>query len=281
MIWIDDMKAAIRYIESHLEEAVDYEKAADLMGYSVYHFQRLFMLIAGVSLAEYIRNRRLTKAAVDLQDGEQKVIDVALKYGYKSPTSFNRAFQAVHGMAPSEAKKTGVTIKAFPPLSFDLTIKSSGMLDYRIEEKAAFRMVGTSIQTTTENGESYQRIPALWGDLQKNGKIMEFLALMNQQPYGLLGISDYNPDLSTSTFDYYIGTSSDSPLIEGMTELVIPSGTWAIFTCQSPQEVGPLQQRVITEWLPSFGYEFAKLPDVELYNADNSAEIWLPIRRIN
>lgn len=280
MNWIDGMKAAISYIEDNLDDEIEYEKAASLMGYSVYHFQRLFMLIAGVSLSEYIRNRRLTKAAVDLQN-DQKVIDVALKYGYSSPTSFNRAFQVVHGISPSEAKKVGVNIKAFPPISFEFAVKGGDMLDYRVEEKEAFRIVGPKLVTTTENGESYQRIPALWGEFQQSGKIMEILALMNQQPYGVLGISDYNPDLSTSSFDYYIGASSDKECPEGMAELRIPAGSWAIFACGSPQEVAPLQQRVVTEWLPSFGYEFAKLPDVEVYNADNSVEIWLPITKVN
>lgn len=277
MNWIEGMKAAIAYMEAHLTDEVDYEKAAQLTGYSVYHFQRLFMMMAGVTVAEYVRNRRLSMSAVDLQRGQQKVIDMALKYGYNSPTSFNRAFQGLHGISPKEAKKMGVGITAFPPLLFEVSVKGSEGLPYKIVEKPAFRIIGKQLATTVEKGQSYQQIPAMWKESQTNGTIMALLALMNQEPYGVLGISDYNPDMSTSQFDYYIGVSSEQELPTGLAELTIPAGRWAVFTCQSAEEVAPLQQRIILEWLPSFGYEFAKLPDVEVYNADQTAEVWLPI----
>ena len=103
MEWLDRLNDALNYIEDNLQEEIEYEKAAKIACCSTYHFQRMFSYIAGVPLSEYIRNRRLTMAALDLQNGD-KVIDVALRYGYESPTSFNRAFQKIHGTSPSTAQ---------------------------------------------------------------------------------------------------------------------------------------------------------------------------------
>ena len=116
MEWLDRLNDALNYIEDNLKSEIEYEMAAKIACCSTYHFQRMFSYIAGVPLSEYIRNRRLTMAALDLQNGD-KVIDVALRYGYESPTSFNRAFQKVHGVSPSAAQKEGTALKAFPPLA--------------------------------------------------------------------------------------------------------------------------------------------------------------------
>lgn len=125
--------------------------------------------VAGVPCSEYIRNRRLSKAAMELQTGNEKVIDVAIKYGYSSPNSFNRAFKIFHGVAPSSLKKEGVTVKAYPPLFFNLEIKGAHTLEYRLVQKDAFRIVGIKIHTTMENGTCYRDIPLAWnGFLLKN-----------------------------------------------------------------------------------------------------------------
>ncbi len=122
MEWIERLNNAINYIEEHLTEEVDYNQIAAVACCSTYHFQRMFAYMANVSLSEYIRRRRMTLAAVDLQGADEKIIDVALKYGYTSPTAFNRAFKNIHGVAPSLVKKGGVTLRAYPPISFKITI---------------------------------------------------------------------------------------------------------------------------------------------------------------
>ena len=144
MEWIERLNQAIRYIEDHLTEEPDYEQLGRIACCSAYHFQRMFAYMAGTPLSEYIRKRKMSLAAVDLQGGEEKIIDVAAKYGYSSPTAFNRAFQSVHGIAPSAVKNEGVSVKSFPPLTFKITVKGVGEMNYRIETREAFRIIGIS-----------------------------------------------------------------------------------------------------------------------------------------
>lgn len=280
MNWLDGFNRAIDYIEENLEGDIDQEKIAAGFGYSLYHVQRLFTMVAGIPLSEYIRNRRLSKAAAQLQGGEDKVVDVALQYGYTSPNSFNRAFKALHGVSPGDVKKGGVAVKACPPLSFELTIKGTQPLDYRIEKKDAFRIVGFKMHTTMENGECYRTTPAFWQDFMQNNKANEILPLMSGEPAGLLGVSNYSPDFSSSGFDYYIGCASKAPVPEGMSEFIVPQSTWAVFTCHNHQgeEMGKLEQRIVMEWLPTSGYQFANAPDIELYG-QKIWEVWLPVTK--
>ena len=132
MEWIERLNGAMSYIEENLKNEIDYDKAAKIACCSTYHFQRMFSYMANMTLSEYIRRRRMSLAAVDLQNGE-KIIDVALKYGYTSPTAFNRAFQGVHGIAPSLLRSDGVSVKSYLPISFKITIKGAEEMNYRIE----------------------------------------------------------------------------------------------------------------------------------------------------
>jgi len=144
MEWIERLNQAINYMEKHLTGEIDYDQIGQIACCSSYHFQRMFGYMAGMPLSEYIRRRKMSLAAVDLQSGEEKIIDVAARYGYDSPTAFNRAFQSVHGFAPSQAKATGQIIKSFPPICFQISIKGAMQMEYRIEKKDAFRIVGIS-----------------------------------------------------------------------------------------------------------------------------------------
>lgn len=278
MNWQDDFYKVISHIEEHLEEETDYEAMARILGYSVYHFQRLFLMIAGATVAEYIRYRRLAKAAVELQNGA-RALDVAVKYQYSTAASFNRAFQAMHGALPSQVQKGGATMKAYPPLSYDLSVKGAGAMDYRIVKMERFRIVGKKLSTTMEHGACYTGIPAFWSTLMESGGPGEVLALMDSQPLGLLGVSDYNPDLDSSRFDYYIAAASAKPLPPGMQELTVPAATWSVFPHRNegPDAIQKFQQRILLEWLPSSGYEFAKAPDMEVYDNDGGVETWIPV----
>ena len=136
MEWIERLNNAVTYIEDNIKGDIDIDEASKIACCSTYHFQRMFAYIADVPLSEYVRRRRMSLAAVDLQNGDEKVIDVALKYGYDSPTAFTRAFKNVHGISPSQAKNEGSVLKAFPPISFKITIKGASEMNYRIEKKA-------------------------------------------------------------------------------------------------------------------------------------------------
>lgn len=142
MEWIQGMNAAVNYIEEHILEEPDLNELGKLAGCSPHHFQRIFTYIGGITLTEYMRRRRMSLAAVDLKDEHVKVIDVALKYGYDSPTAFNRAFQMIHGITPSMARESHVQLKAFPPIVFQMTVRETQEMNYRIEKKEAIRILG-------------------------------------------------------------------------------------------------------------------------------------------
>ena len=144
MEWIERLNASLNYIEEHLSEVIEIDDLAQIACCSSYHYQRMFTYIAGIPLSEYLRRRRMSIAAVELQQSEIKIIDLSLKYGYNSPTAFNRAFQSVHGSAPSAVRKAGSVVKTFPPISFRITVKGVEEMNYRIEKKEAFRIVGLS-----------------------------------------------------------------------------------------------------------------------------------------
>lgn len=142
MEWLKNLSNAIEYIEDNLDKEISYEEAARIACCSTYYFRRLFSYVAGVSLSEYIRKRRMSQAAFELQRTDKKVLDVALKYGYTSPTSFNRAFQSVHGITPAVAKNKGSTLNAYPPIRFSVKITGGNVMSYRIEETGVIRIVG-------------------------------------------------------------------------------------------------------------------------------------------
>ncbi|SFS35615.1 AraC-type DNA-binding protein [Paenibacillus sp. 453mf] len=150
MDWLQLMNNAMEYIESHLTEEIDLNQAARVACCSTYHFQRMFSFITGVPLSEYIRRRRLTLAAFDLQQSHAKVIDTALKHGYESPEAFSRAFKKMHGVMPTSAREKGIALKAYPRLSFHISIRGDVEMNYRIEEKPAFEMFGVTDVVNTE-----------------------------------------------------------------------------------------------------------------------------------
>ena len=280
MEWIERLNEAIAYIEEHLTEEIDYERLGKIACCSSYHFQRMFTYMAGVPLSEYIRRRKMSLAAVDLQSTGIKIIDVAGKYGYNSPTAFNRAFQSVHGIAPSAVKNEGVSVKSFPPVSFKIIVKGVEEMNYRIETKAAFRIVGVSVPLEKDIEKNFAVIPRKWQETAMNGTLQKLTGLMDTQPMGVLGVSTCN---DTEPWRYYIAVSS-SQTDRNLEEYTVPAATWAVFpgagTNQSIQE---LERRIVTEWLPTSGYEYGNAPDVEVYlNPDPQNaqyEVWIPVVR--
>ena len=264
MEWINRLNSAIGCIEEHLTEEIDYEQLAQIACCSAYHFQRMFAYMANMPLSEYIRRRRMSLAAVDLQSGEERVIDVALKYGYNSPTAFNRAFQTVHGIAPSAVKKDGVSVKSYPPISFKIIIQGVQEMNYRIEKKDAFRIVGVSAPLENDIEKNFAVVPQMWQRGAVDGTVNRLVGMMNTDVKGVLGVSACG---SEDEWKYYIAVASDMPAEEGMEEYTVPAFTWAVFSGEGvcPQAIQELEQRIVTEWLPTSGYEYDNGPDVELY----------------
>ncbi len=280
MEWVERLNDSMRYIEEHLTEEMDYERLGRIACCSAYHFQRMFTYMAGITLSEYVRRRKMSLAAVDLQGGKEKIVDIAEKYGYHSPTAFNRAFQGVHGIAPSAVRSEGVSVKSFPPLAFTIAVKGAEEMNYRIETKESFRIVGVSAPLQQEVEKNFMVVPQMWQDAVTNGTIEKLAGLMDTPPMGLLGVSACGNE---EQWKYFIAVSSTKKA-EGFEEYEIPASTWAIFpgsgTNQSIQE---LEQRIISEWLPTSGYEYANAPDIEVYlNPDPQNaqyEVWIPVTK--
>ena len=222
----------------------------------------MFTYMAGIPLSEYIRRRKMSLAAVDLQSKNTKIIDVAGKYGYHSPTAFNRAFQSVHGIAPSAVKKEGVSIKSFPPIVFKITVKGVEEMNYRIETKDPFRIVGVSVPLNKDIEKNFTIIPTKWQEISTNGTLQKLINMMNTPPMGVLGVSTCN---DAEPWRYYIAVSTSLEKND-FEDYIVPAATWAIFSGEGTnQSIQQLERRIVTEWLPTSGYEYGNAPDVEVY----------------
>ncbi len=281
MDWIDRLNASVNYLEEHLTEDIDYGKAAQTACCSVYHYQRIFAYLAGIPLSEYLRRRRMSLAAVDLMNGE-KVVDTALKYGYASPTAFNRAFQRVHGVTPSAVQHGTAPVKAYPPLSFKITVQGVTEMEYRIEKRDAFRVVGVSEELSAEMEQNFERVPQFWGRATMDGTLPALAALMDSNPKGMLGICSSGDG---EDWRYSIAVASTQEPPQGMEAWEIPAFTWAVFPGQGPcpQSIQELMQRIVREWLPASGYAYADGPDVEAYLEPDMSnpkfEVWIPVEK--
>ena len=210
MEWINKLNQAITYIEENLESGVDYAEAAKIACCSTFHFQRMFSYIAEVPLSEYIRRRRMTKAAFELQNSNIKILELSEKYGYDSPTSFNRAFQNIHNISPSAARAKGVVLKADPKMTLSIYVKGNVEMQYRIVEKKGFRIVGIKESMNMIVEECFEKVPKLWAKCIKNGTIDKLSELINNEPCGLLGVSVCT---NSKGLDYYIAAPTDKHVL--------------------------------------------------------------------
>lgn len=282
MEWIERLNASLNYIEEHLSEVIEIDDLAQIACCSSYHYQRMFTYIAGIPLSEYMRRRRMSIAAVELQQSEIKIIDLALKYGYNSPTAFNRAFQSVHGIAPSAVRKAGSVVKTFPPISFRITVKGVEEMNYRIEKKEAFRIVGLSAPMKNNTEENFSVVPQLWGKAAQEGFIPKLASMMNTSIMGILGVSAC---FDNEQWKYFISVATSLPAEAPLEEYTVPAYTWAIFSGEGacPQAIQELERRIVTEWLPTSGYEYDNGPDIEVYLEPDPSkarfEVWIPVVR--
>jgi AraC family transcriptional regulator len=253
------------------------EDVAEHIYISSFHFQRTFNLLTGLTLGEYIRNRRLSLAGQDLLKGEEKVIDIALKYCYETPESFSKAFSRFHGITPNHAKKEGTVLKSFNRLVLKIILEGGNIMDYRIVKKESFRVVTKTRSFSDET--SQVEIPKFWSEYYNRG--------MHNKVCGMMGICA-QAEGDTKTWKYGIGCEEKyvKDIPEDFEVLEIPSYTWAIFTCVGPmpKSIQNMWQRVYSEWLPQSDYKLISDYDIEYYTeGDNSkedyiSEIWIPVK---
>lgn len=281
--WLNRLRDSIDYLEQHMESKLDIDTAAKVALSSKFHFQRMFHMTTGVTVAEYVRKRRLTLAAQELATSDVKVIDVALKYGYQTPEAFGKAFQKIHGVSPSEAREAGISLKAYPRISFQIQIKGEIAMNYKIVDKDAFKIVGKSTKVTTVGGKNMEMIPEFWQESYRNGQCAKLEKLAGS--LGMLGVC-MEFDLENEEFTYVIGVEkSQGKVPDDFIEKEIPAATWAIFESVGPMP-GAIQEvwsRIFSEWLPSTGYEHADGPELEVYpmgdatDSNYKCEVWIPI----
>ncbi|WP_019849153.1 AraC family transcriptional regulator [Desulfitobacterium sp. PCE1] len=288
---IRSLNRALEYIEEHLAEDIDLEEAARLAYCSEYHFRRMFTFLAGITLSEYIRRRRLSQAAFELRDQDVKVIDIALKYGYTSPDSFTRAFRELHGITPSEARRDTHSLKIYPKMIFQLTIQGGNEMNCRIVEKESFRIVGLMKRVAIQFNGVNPEITAMWG-LLNPGMIQQLKNLSNIEPFGLLQTSTNFSEgrmEEKGELDHYIGvvTTQKCPDNQNYATLEVPASTWAVF-----ESVGPFPEtlqavwgRIYSEWFPSTNYQLAQGPEImwmenfDFDSPDFKSQIWIPVRK--
>lgn len=282
---LSELNRAMRYIEATLAQEVDIQEAARIAGVSEYHFRRMFSFLAGMPLGEYIRRRRLALAALELRGSAEKVIDVAVKYGYESPDAFTRAFQALHGVTPSDARRSDTALKAFPPMTFQLTIRGGTEMEYRILEKDAFKVIGLMKRVSLIYEGVNPEIEAMW-QLFAPGDFDELKQLSNVEPRGIIMASNNVDSIHEgSMLDQWIGVATDRDETGRWEALPVAAGTWAVFTAIGPfpQTLQNTWARIAAEWAPTSGYEFREGPQI-LWNEspdttrpDFHSEIWIPV----
>ena len=283
---LKQMNHAMHYIEANLSGDIDFGKAARLACCSEYHFKRMFSFLSGLSLSEYVRRRRLTQAAFELRDQSVKVIDLAVKYGYDSPDSFTRAFQALHGVTPTIARKSYVVLKAFPPMTFQLTIKGGDRMDYRIIEKESFQIAGIKKQISLIYEGVNPQIEDMFASLTEKDFI-ELKQLSNVEPTGILCVSaNFTEGRAEGTLlDQYIGVATSKPVPKRWEVLAVNAGTWAVFKVIGvfPKALQEVWSRIYSEWFPTSDYESVDGPEI-LWNESKDtsqtnykSEIWIPV----
>jgi len=281
MEWSERINSAIDYIEDHLTDDIDLNKAASEAFCSVSHFQRIFSVVVGVPLGEYIRRRRLSLAAREFSSGNSKVIDVARKYGYESPDAFTRAFRNVYDVTPMAVRKSDCQLADYPRISFPIILKGGSSMEYKIVEKPAFQViVGKERKFTDACRYNPVKIPPFWGEFHSS-EARNTLFSLNPGQGGpisgaiVLGISikENEPE----TFNYLIGIENASGEVPGgFKSLQIPAAKWAIFESRAEYPTPDVFEYIFRKY-PTCGYESAGEPMLEVYLPQGGFQVWVSI----
>lgn len=276
---------ALDYIEDNLDGQIDLKEVAKRAYSSEYHFKRLFSLLAGITISDYIRRRRLTLAAAEIKNSDIKVIDVAVKYGYQSPDAFSRAFQGFHGVLPSAARDCEKSLKTYPKMSFQLTIRGGVEMKYRIVEKEPFKIVGVKYEVEMKD----EVLSPSYGHMMENisdDTMNDLVSRSSDLSYGIVHASADRSEnsagnatftASNATFNQYIGVFSDDDAEEHST-LEIGPYKWVVFEVEGDWEhIEETWMRIYSEWLPSSAYELDSGPEI-LADKEDKSEIWITIK---
>lgn len=271
MEWLKRFSQAVDYLEENLTNEISYDDVAEIACCSKNYFQRMFTYVTGLRLSEYVRQRRMTLAAFDLQTCSSKIQDIGAMYGYVSPASFYRAFQSVHGVSPSEARASGVELKSYPPIHFSISISGVEGLKYRIEEKEEMRFVGATIELPNDIAIYEEYYGKFWKMCAKNGQLKEILSLKPQDNSSICGLICEN---SSKNPMYYLAVETNIDKPNYLEEIVIPASQWVVFTYYGEKLLTyeEANKRFFTEWLPFTDYEVAQLAEMKVYPADEVAE---------
>lgn len=289
MDWIEGIQRAINYVEAHLDGEIDYEAVAREACSSQFHFQRIFRVLCGYTLGDYIRMRRLSLAAADLIGGDDRVIDIALRYGYDSPESFTRAFTRFHGVTPTDARN-GCGVKSFSRLSVKLILTGGTTMEYRIERPGALQVVcKRKMVNKPANATATEDINAFWNECAADGSLPRITGYLPEAPVmkGLLGIC-FSGDMEASRFPYGIGVEYDGRAVKDtdLEVIRIPAYTYAVFPCRGkmPDAFRETYGRIVSEFFPQNPkYEYLCGAELELYPGDNTedpdyyCEIWIAV----
>lgn len=293
MAWIEMLQQAINYMEDHILDDINYEDVADKVYMSSYEFHRTFSIMAGMTANAYIRNRRLSLAGMELMETDEKVIDVALKYGYDTPESFTKAFTRFHGVSPKYAKKQGTKLCLFNPLKIKILMEGGKSMDYRMEikEQEKFISVVSAFSNEIINEEGNHEIPDFWKSCNVSGQLE---TLLNSRPMGkkdLYGLCSPTQE-GKATFDYGIGVLLDDETtnidIEEMEQKGYRVWTttkqqYVVFECygEDGECIGQAWHQFFKEFLPQTGYEASDQTDFEIYFEKGKpglfCELWIPV----
>nr|WP_202471537.1 AraC family transcriptional regulator [Streptomyces sp. SID8377] len=275
----------MEHIERRLDQDIEVDELARIAATSEYHLRRMFSALAGMPLSEYIRRRRLTLAGAEVLAGRETLLAIAVRYGYGSGEAFARAFRAMHGIGPGDARRTGAELNSQSRMAFRLTVEGSSSMRYRVVDKADFAVVGLKARVPLVHAGPNQAIidfvrgidPRLQERLEK---------LSDQEPHGIVAVcDDLDPSRAEGTeLDYYHAVITSAAAPEGTTTLAVPAGTWAVFTTSgpAPRAVQELWRDVFTEWFPSNPYRSRTGPEILRIRlspdkTEADAELWLPV----
>lgn len=284
---LERLNQSLEYIERRLDQDVDVAEVARIAATSEYHLRRMFSALAGMPLSEYVRRRRLTVAGGEVLAGRASLLDIAVRYGYGSGEAFARAFRALHGVGPGEARRTGAALVSQPRLTFRLTVEGSSSMRYRVVDKPDFGVVGLKTRVPLVHTGPNQAIIDFVRGIDP-GTLERLEELSDQEPRGVVAVcDDLDPSRAEGTeLDYYQGVITSAAAPDGTTVLPVPAGTWAVFTTSgpAPEAIQELWRDVFTQWFPSNPYRGRPGPEIlrtrmSPDRAEADAELWLPVER--
>ena len=276
---IKSFNDTIDYLETVLDDEIDEKKVTQLSGYSYSMFSRLFSILTEITLSEYLRSRRLTEAAVILRNTDEKIIDVAFKFGYESSDSFGTAFKNFHGFTPSEVRN-GKPFKLVSRVQLALSVRGGRSMNITIQKKQAFTVAGVNEQSINSS-----LCPSVWNKLYKKFSHDELASLGSDQSMGVCHDVE-----NSSTINYmagYIVNDVDKATSMGLDVLEVEEAEYAVV-----ELVGSVPDCIHNGWkyamevfFPEHGYVHSGKPDFEYYyegdmhSNDYKMELWIPITK--